>query len=110
MSKRIFLNEKDQPTAWYNLQADLPKPVPPPLNPGTQQPLGPADLEPIFARALIQQEMSCERWIEIPEEVRRVYAIWRPVAPGAGAGVGKGPQNSGPHLFQGRKPQSAGQP
>ena len=77
-SKRVFLNESDIPKAWYNLQADLPEPVPPPLNPATQKPICAADLEPIFARALIQQEMSQERWIEIPEEVRRVYRIWRP--------------------------------
>ena len=76
--KRVFLSEKEMPTAWYNLQADLPEPVPPPLNPGTMQPIGPADLEPIFARALIAQEVSQERWIEIPEAVRKVYAIWRP--------------------------------
>lgn len=76
--KRVFLSEKEIPTAWYNLQADLPQPVPPPLNPATNQPIGPADLEPIFARALIQQEVSQERWIEIPAEVRRAYAIWRP--------------------------------
>jgi tryptophan synthase beta chain len=78
MSRRIFLSEKDQPTAWYNLQADLPRPLPPPLHPVTKQPLGPADLEPIFARELIKQEVSCDRWIEIPEAVREVYAIWRP--------------------------------
>ena len=60
------------------MQADLPEPVPPPLHPGTKQPLHPADLEPIFARALIAQEVSQERWIEIPEEVRQVYTIWRP--------------------------------
>ena len=77
-SKRVFLSEKEIPTAWYNLQADLPTPVPPPLHPGTQQPLSPADLEPIFAKALIAQEVSRERWIEIPEAVRKVYAIWRP--------------------------------
>jgi len=76
--KRVFLSEKEIPTAWYNLQADLPKPVPPPLNPGTMQPIGPADLEPVFAKALIAQEVSRERWIEIPEAVRKVYAIWRP--------------------------------
>ncbi len=77
-SKRIFLSEKEMPTAWYNLQADLPEPVPPPLHPGTKKPLCPADLEPIFARALIEQEVSQERWIEIPDDIRRVYAIWRP--------------------------------
>jgi tryptophan synthase beta chain len=76
--KRVFLSEKELPTAWYNLQADLPKPVPPPLHPGTKQPLAPADLEPIFSKALIGQEVSRERWIEIPEAVRKVYAIWRP--------------------------------
>jgi tryptophan synthase beta chain len=60
------------------LQADLPEPLPPPLHPGTMQPITPADLEPLFARALIEQEVSQERWIPIPDEVRRIYAIWRP--------------------------------
>jgi tryptophan synthase beta chain len=78
--KRIFLNQKEIPTAWYNLQADLPEPVPPPLHPGTQQPLHPSELEPIFAKGLIAQEISQERWIEIPEAVRQVYKIWRPTA------------------------------
>jgi len=77
-SKRVFLSESEIPTAWYNLQADLPKPVPPPLHPGTKQPVGPADLAPIFAMELIKQEVSQERWIEIPEAVREVYKIWRP--------------------------------
>lgn len=76
--KRVLLSEDDLPTAWYNLQADLPRPLPPPLHPGTHQPVGPADLEPIFAKALIEQEMSQERWIEIPRPVREVYKIWRP--------------------------------
>ena len=77
-SKRVFLSESEMPTAWYNLQADLPEPLPPPLHPGTGKPLSGADLEPIFAKALIAQEMSQQRWIEIPDEVRRVLAIWRP--------------------------------
>ena len=77
-SKRIFLSENEIPTAWYNLQADLPEPVPPPLHPGTMQPISPADLEPIFAKALIAQEVSQEPWIEIPEPVRKLLAIWRP--------------------------------
>jgi tryptophan synthase beta chain len=76
--KRVLLSENEMPSAWYNLLADLPEPLPPPLHPGTHQPLGPADLEPIFARAVIEQEMSSQRWIEIPDEVRRCYAIWRP--------------------------------
>jgi tryptophan synthase beta chain len=76
--KRVFLDEKDLPAAWYNLQADLPAPVPPPLHPGTRRPLAPTELEPIFAKALIAQEMSRDRWIEIPEAVRSIYALWRP--------------------------------
>lgn len=77
-SKRVFLSQSELPTAWYNIQADLPEPLPPPLHPGTQQPLTAADLEPIFPKGLIQQEMSQERWIEIPDEVREIYKIWRP--------------------------------
>ena len=77
-AKRILLSESDLPTAWYNLQADLPQPVPPPLHPGTKQPLGPADLEPIFAKALIGQEVSQDRWIDIPEPVFDAYKLWRP--------------------------------
>jgi len=77
-AKRILLSDSELPAAWYNLQADLPKPVPPPLHPGTHEPVPPEALEPIFARALIEQEMSQERWIEIPEPVREALRIWRP--------------------------------
>ncbi|WP_347353591.1 TrpB-like pyridoxal phosphate-dependent enzyme [Intrasporangium sp.] len=66
------------PTHWYNLAADLPEPVPPALHPGTQEPLGPTDLAPLFPMALIQQEVSTERWVEIPQTVREIYALWRP--------------------------------
>jgi tryptophan synthase beta chain len=66
------------PVAWYNIQADLPKPAAPPLHPGTHQPAGPEDLASLFPMALIQQEMSTEREIEIPGPVRQVYAQWRP--------------------------------
>ena len=66
------------PTHWYNLAADLPEPCPPALHPGTREPLGPDDLAPLFPLALIQQEVSTERWIEIPQAVREVYALWRP--------------------------------
>ena len=66
------------PQAWYNIAADLPKPLAPPLHPGTHQPLGPADLAPLFPMALILQEVSQEREIEIPGPVRQVYAQWRP--------------------------------
>jgi tryptophan synthase beta chain len=75
---KYLLDEKDIPTRWYNIQPDLPKPLPPMLHPGTKQPLGPADLAPLFAMELIKQEVSQERYIDIPEEVRDVYKLWRP--------------------------------
>ena len=80
MSDRVkfVLDETKLPTAWYNLAADLPVPVPPPLHPGTLQPLGPDDLAPLFPMALIAQEVSTDREIEIPEPVRDVYRQWRP--------------------------------
>ena len=78
MSKKILLEEKDLPKQWYNIQADLPKPLPPVLHPGTGQPIGPDDLAPLFPMSLIMQEVSQERWIDIPEPVRDVYKIWRP--------------------------------
>lgn len=76
--KRAILPESELPTEWYNLLADLPEPLPPPIHPLTKEPLDPAALERIFARELIRQEMSPERWIGIPDDVRRIYAIWRP--------------------------------
>src|SRR3972149_7649316 len=75
---KYILEEKALPEQWYNLQADLPKPVPPPLHPGTKQPIGPQDLAPLFPMAIIGQEVSTERYIPIPEEVREVYKLWRP--------------------------------
>lgn len=66
------------PTHWYNLAADLPEPVPPHLHPGTREPLGPEDLAPLFPAALIAQEVSTERYVEIPQTVREIYALWRP--------------------------------
>ena len=66
------------PRAWYNIQADLPKPLAPPLHPGMLKPIGPDDLAPLFPMALIMQEVSQEREIEIPGPVRQVYAQWRP--------------------------------
>ncbi len=75
---KFLLQEKDIPTRWYNIQADLKTPLPPPLHPGTHQPLGPADLAPLFPMELIKQEVSQERWIEIPDEIRDVYRLWRP--------------------------------
>jgi len=75
---KILLSEKDIPEKWYNIQADLPKPLPPHLHPATKKPLGPEDLAPLFPMELIKQEVSTERWIEIPEEVRDIYKQWRP--------------------------------
>lgn len=78
MPRRQFLLTEDQiPTRWYNIVADMKEPPPPPLHPGTREPLGPEALAPIFPMALIEQEMSTERWIGIPDEVRDVYKIWR---------------------------------
>ena len=76
--KKIFLEENDIPKQWYNIQADLPNPVDPPLNPKTHEPIGPADLSVIFPMGLIKQEVSQERYISIPEEVREIYRMWRP--------------------------------
>ncbi len=75
---KYFLDEGRLPKTWYNLQADLPQPVPPVLHPGTQKPIGPDDLAPLFPMALIQQEVSTDREIEIPEPVREIYRQWRP--------------------------------
>ena len=75
---KFVLDEREIPTQWYNIQADLPEPLPPVLHPGTGQPVGPADLAPLFAMELIKQEVSTERWIDIPEEVLDVYRLWRP--------------------------------
>jgi tryptophan synthase beta chain len=75
---RILLGENELPRAWYNIRPDLPKPLPPPLHPATLEPVVPDDLAPIFPQALIEQEMSAERWIDIPDEVREIYKMWRP--------------------------------
>jgi len=75
---KIELGEEDIPKQWYNIQADLPTPLDPPLNPATGEPIGPEALAAIFPMELIKQEVSRERWIPIPEEVRDIYRIWRP--------------------------------
>lgn len=78
MNRKIMLNESDIPTKWYNIVADMPNKPLPPLNPKTRQPAGPDDLSPIFPMGLIEQEVSAEQYIEIPDEVREIYKIWRP--------------------------------
>ncbi|HID95667.1 MAG TPA: TrpB-like pyridoxal phosphate-dependent enzyme [Candidatus Latescibacteria bacterium] len=75
---KIMLGEDQIPTQWYNILADLPFSMPPVIHPGTGQPIGPEDLAPIFPMALIKQEVSTERYIDIPEEVQDVYKLWRP--------------------------------
>lgn len=75
---KILLSEKDMPGKWYNIQPDLPAPLKPPLNPATGKPIGPEDLSPIFPMGLIEQEVSQERYIEIPDELMDVYRMWRP--------------------------------
>ena len=77
-SVKYTLDESRIPRNWYNIAADLPKPLPPVLHPGTKQPIGPDDLAPLFPMSLILQEVSTEREIEIPEPVREVYRQWRP--------------------------------
>ncbi|HSG94199.1 MAG TPA: pyridoxal-phosphate dependent enzyme, partial [Afifellaceae bacterium] len=75
---KYLLPEEKIPVSWYNIAADLPEPLAPVLHPGTGQPIGPDDLAPLFPMALIAQEVSGERDIEIPEPVRDVYRMWRP--------------------------------
>ncbi len=75
---KYLLDESRIPKRWYNIQADLPKPMAPVLHPGTMQPVGPDDLAPLFPMALIMQEVTTEREIDIPEPVRDIYRLWRP--------------------------------
>ncbi len=75
---KILLDESEMPTQWYNIIPDLPAPPPPPLHPGTHEPIGPDDLAPLFPMALIEQEVSGESYIDIPGEVLDVYRLWRP--------------------------------
>ncbi|MDQ1289665.1 MAG: tryptophan synthase beta chain [Actinomycetota bacterium] len=75
---KVLLDESEMPTQWYNIVPDLPSPPPPPLHPGTKQPAGPEDFLPLFPPALIEQEVSTERYIDIPEAVQDIYRLWRP--------------------------------
>ena len=75
---KYLLDESEMPTAWYNIIPDMPEPPPPPLHPGTHQPVGPEDLMPLFPMALIMQEVSQDSYIEIPGAVQDVYRQWRP--------------------------------
>lgn len=75
---RISLEQADIPTQWYNLLADFPTPLPPPLHPATKQPVSLADMTAIFPENIVRQEMCPDRYIDIPDEVRDIYALWRP--------------------------------
>lgn len=76
--RNIYLTEKDMPARWYNILADLPEPLEPYLDPQTKQPVTPDKLAAIFPMPLIEQEVSTEKWIDIPDEVKEIYSLWRP--------------------------------
>ena len=76
--RKITLSEKEIPDKWYNIIADMPNKPLPPLNPGTREPIGPEALAPLFPMELIKQEVTTEKWVDIPDEVRHIYAMWRP--------------------------------
>lgn len=76
--RKIILSEKEIPRHWYNIIADMPNKPHPPLHPGTKEPIGPEALAPLFPMELIKQEVTGEKWVEIPDEVRDLYALWRP--------------------------------
>ena len=75
---KIILSEQEIPKHWYNILPDMPSRPAPPLHPGSGKPVGPDDLKAIFPMSLIEQEMSPQREIPIPEEVREIYTLWRP--------------------------------
>ncbi|MCL5405278.1 MAG: TrpB-like pyridoxal phosphate-dependent enzyme [Deltaproteobacteria bacterium] len=76
--RKVVLADNEIPRQWYNILSDLPTPMSPPLHPGTGKPVGPEDLAPVFPMNLIEQEVSTERWIDIPEPVLEKYLLWRP--------------------------------
>jgi len=78
MDTKFLLGESQIPTHWYNIIPDMPGPLAPVIHPGTLKPIGPQDLEPLFPMALIEQEVSSQRWIAIPDAVRDIYRLWRP--------------------------------
>ena len=78
VANRIQLDERELPQRWYNIQADLPFPGSPPLHPATKQPVGPQDLAPLFPMELIKQEVSQERYIDIPQPIQEALRLWRP--------------------------------
>jgi len=77
-TRKFTLSEQDIPDKWYNIIADMPNKPLPPLHPGTKEPIGPDALAPLFPMALIQQEVTADKWVDIPDEVRNIYTLWRP--------------------------------
>ncbi|MDW3647226.1 MAG: TrpB-like pyridoxal phosphate-dependent enzyme [Bacteroidia bacterium] len=77
-NRKITLSEKEIPDKWYNIIADMPNKPLPPLHPGTKEPIGPDALAPLFPMELIKQEVTAEKWVDIPDEVRNIYSMWRP--------------------------------
>jgi len=75
---KITLSENEMPQRWYNIQPDLPAPLAPPIHPATHKPIGPEDLAPLFPMELIKQEVTMDPWVEIPDEILRIYKLWRP--------------------------------
>ncbi len=102
-TKKFYLPESEMPTHWYNIAADLKNPPSPPLHPATHQPIGPEALAPLFPMELIKQEVSTERYIAIPEEVREIYKIWRPIAAHPRHRPGKGARYARQDLLQVRR-------
>ena len=78
MERKIILSEKEIPEQWYNIIADMPNKPLPPLHPGTLEPIGPEALAPLFPMELIKQEVTTDKYVTIPDEVRNIYSIWRP--------------------------------
>ena len=76
--KKIVLREDEMPTSWYNVVPDIPGGLQPPLDPQTLQPMGPEKLSAVFPMSLLEQEMTQEKWVKIPQEVLEIYNIWRP--------------------------------
>ena len=78
MQRKILLSEKDIPEQWYNIVADMPNKPLPPLHPATKEPIGPEALAPLFPMELIKQEVTTDKYVTIPDEVRHIYSMWRP--------------------------------
>ena len=103
MNTKILLSEDQIPRQWYNIIPDMPGPLAPVINPQTLKPVTPEDMLAIFPMSLIEQEMSPNRWIDIPDEVREIYKLWRPSPLLPRPSPGKGPRNTGQDLLQVRR-------